>query len=360
MKCIFAAGGTGGHIQPAIALASELIESIPNAEVLFLGGRRSQESEWIKAAGFEFLSVECSPLGGGLKGLTAPPKMAWGTLQCVRILRKFRPDAVVGFGGYTSFPPLVASYLLRVPRVLLEQNVLPGRTNRWMARMVNEVHSQWLESREHIDGRTRFFHSGNPVRRSILDRVERSASSRSLLVMGGSQGSEAVNKMMIEAADQIGSEHPELEIIHLTGPCLLDEVRQAYASAGLQAEVHEYLTNMAGAYRKASFALCRAGGTTIAELMAVGLPAILVPYPYAADDHQRKNAMAVQSHGAGFCLDEFTSDGQTIADLIHNLLSTPSLLDSLRQKTHSLAIPDASQRILGHLSDLVHSTRESS
>jgi UDP-N-acetylglucosamine--N-acetylmuramyl-(pentapeptide) pyrophosphoryl-undecaprenol N-acetylglucosamine transferase len=359
MRCIFAAGGTGGHIQPAIALASELIESIPNAEVLFLGGRRSQETEWIKAAGFEFQAVECSPLGGGLKSLFSPAKMALGTIQCLRILRKFRPDAVVGFGGYTSFAPLLASYVLRIPRVLLEQNVLPGKTNRWMARLVNEVHSQWLESREHIGDRVQFFHSGNPVRRSILEG-ERSSSSQCLLIMGGSQGSEALNQMMIEAADQIGHEHPELKIIHLTGPCLFEEVRKAYAAAGLKAEVHEYLTNMAGAYRRASFALCRAGGTTIAELMAVGLPAILVPYPYAAEDHQRKNAMAVQSHGAGICLDEFTTDGLTIADLIHNLLSTPSLLDSLRQKTHSLAIPDASKRILGHLSDLVHSTRESS
>ncbi|MDA0839280.1 MAG: undecaprenyldiphospho-muramoylpentapeptide beta-N-acetylglucosaminyltransferase [Planctomycetota bacterium] len=360
MRCIFAAGGTGGHIQPAIALASELLESIPNAEVLFLGGRRSQETEWIKAAGFKFHAVECSPLGGGFRSLAAPPKVALGTIQCLRILRKFRPDAVVGFGGYTSFAPLLASYLLRVPRVLLEQNVLPGKTNRWMARLVNEVHSQWLESRQYIGGGVRFFHSGNPVRRSILEGVERLPGAQCLLVMGGSQGSEAVNKMMIEAAGQIGREHPELRIIHLTGPCLFEEVRQAYNLAGLQAEVHEYLTNMAGAYRRSSFALCRAGGTTIAELMAVGLPAILVPYPYAAEDHQRKNAMAVQLHGAGICLDEFATDGKAIADLIHNLLSSPSHLESLRQKTHSLAIPDASQRILGHLADLVHSNRESS
>jgi len=361
MKCVFAAGGTGGHIQPAIALASELRRQSPDAEVLFVGGAREQEKQWIADAGFEFRAVQCAPLSGSLaRKSMAPAKMVLGAVQCMGLMRRFRPDVVVGFGGYTSFPPLLAALPLGIPRVLLEQNVLPGRTNRLLARLVTEVHSQWEESRTHFTPRVRFRHSGNPVRRAILDSVsQRDAEARCLLVMGGSQGSEAINRLMLGAAEQLGREVPDLEIIHLAGPSYADELRAGYQGAGLRAEVHDYLDDMASAYRKAKLCVCRAGGTTIAELMALGIPAILIPYPYAAEDHQTLNARAVEDHGAGICLQERDMTPKALAEVLCRLFRDPAALSALCEKTHSLAVPDANEKILQALSALSESRKES-
>jgi len=360
MKCVFAAGGTGGHIQPAIALASELRRQSPDAQILFVGGAREQEKQWIADAGFEFRAVQCAPLSGSLaRKSVAPAKMALGAVQCMGLMRRFRPDVVIGFGGYTSFPPLLAALPLGIPRVLLEQNVLPGRTNRLLARLVTEVHSQWEESQAHFAPKVRFRHSGNPVRRAVLDSAsQRDAEARCLLVMGGSQGSEAINRLMLGAAAQLGQEVPDLEIIHLAGPSYVDELRTAYQGAGLKAEVHDYLDDMASAYRKAKLCVCRAGGTTIAELMALGVPAILIPYPYAAEDHQTLNARAVEDRGAGICLQERDTTSEALAQVLCRLFREPAELDALHTGTRALAVPDANERILQALSALSESMKE--
>ena len=359
MRCILAAGGTGGHIQPAIALAIDLRELREGAEVLFIGGNRAQERVWIEGAGFEFRNVQSAPLSGNLsQRAMVPARMMAGTLQCLKIMRNFKPDVVIGFGGYTSLPPLLASRILRVPSALLEQNVLPGRTNRLLSRIATEVHSQWEEARPYFPPRTRFHHSGNPVKRAILQGVRGAdLRGRCLLVMGGSQGSEAINRLMLGAAATLGDRLPGLEVIHLSGPSLAGELLRAYRGAGIEAEVHEYLEDMVPVYRRADLAICRAGGTSIAELMAIGLPAILIPYPFAADDHQTRNASAVAERGAGFCLKEETTDASTLADLVCDLLGDAGKLEALRGKTLALAIPDAGERILDHLSSLVGSVR---
>lgn len=357
MRCIFAAGGTGGHIQPAIALAGELRRARPESEILFLGGQRPQEREWITAAGFNFLPVHSSPLSGSLpRRLRAVGEMGLGVAEALRAARKFKPDAVLGFGGYTSFPPLLAGYILGRPRLLLEQNVLPGRTNRLLARLVTEVHSQWEESRIYFKGRARFWHSGNPIRRSILESLRNvpAGGRGSLLVMGGSQGSEAVNRLMVEAAPALASGRPGLEVIHLAGPKDAPAVQKAYAQAGLKADVYDYLEDMSAAYRRAALAVCRAGGTTIAELMAAGIPALLIPYPQAAEDHQTLNARAVEARGAGICLPEKETSPQRLAEILGQVFSEPEKLNALQQRTHCLAMPDAGEKIAKRLWELVH------
>jgi UDP-N-acetylglucosamine--N-acetylmuramyl-(pentapeptide) pyrophosphoryl-undecaprenol N-acetylglucosamine transferase len=176
--------------------------------------------------------------------------------------------------------------------------------------------------------------------------------------MGGSQGSEAINKLMLGSAALLAHELPDLEVIHLAGPSYTSELREAYARAGLKAEVHDYLEDMRSAYRRSKLAICRAGGTTIAELMALGIPALLIPYPYSADDHQTLNARAVVSRGAGICLAEKDASPEALTSVVSDLFGNPAKLELLRQNTRSLAMPDASERILQRLSVLSGSVGE--
>jgi len=351
MRCIFAAGGTGGHIQPALALAEELKKADAAAEILFLGGRRPQEREWVTRAGFDFRPVHSSPLAGGIMWkVSASLTMSAGTLESLGVMRRFNPDVVLGFGGYPSFPPLLAGSLLKKPKILFEQNVLPGRTNRLLSRMVAQVHSQWIESQPHLWREASFFHSGNPVRRDIIDGTAGVNGDRNaLLVMGGSQGSQTINQLMIDAAPLIARRDPDLEIIHLAGQEDGQRVRQAYESAGLAAEVHDYLDDIVSAYCRSSLAICRAGGTTIAELMVAGIPAILIPYPFAAEDHQTRNALIVEENGAGLCLPQKEASPLQLAELVADLYGHPKTMKIFQKQTQSLAMPEASECILQHI-----------
>ncbi|MBI2191731.1 MAG: undecaprenyldiphospho-muramoylpentapeptide beta-N-acetylglucosaminyltransferase [Planctomycetes bacterium] len=354
MKCLFAAGGTGGHIQPALALAAEMREVSPGCEILFAGGHRPQERAWVTSAGHDFRPIRSCPFTGPAhEKALALLRTARGVSEGVRLVRAFRPDVIVGFGGYASLPLILAGCLLGRPRVLLEQNVLPGRTNRLLARLATEVHSQWEEARPHFGRRVVFRHSGNPVRPAIRRAVSSAVAGRSaLLVMGGSQGSEAVNRLMLEASPVLGARRPGLEVLHLAGPSGVQELRAAYARAGLRAEVHAYREDMEAVYARAGLAVCRAGGTTIAELMVAGIPALLIPYPHAADDHQTRNAEAVEVRGGGLCLPERALTGEALASYLLGFLGDPGRLSAFQAGTRALAMPEAGRRIADRLVEL--------
>jgi UDP-N-acetylglucosamine--N-acetylmuramyl-(pentapeptide) pyrophosphoryl-undecaprenol N-acetylglucosamine transferase len=302
-RIVIAAGGTGGHLYPGIAVARRFAARCPGTEVLFVGHHGGLEERLLTHEGFRFATVTVRALQGQsrLAQAQALGALGLGTLQALRLLWQVHPHLVVGAGGYVMGPVLLAASVLRVPRVLMEQNLVPGLTVRGLARFAQRVFTSFSESTAYLPGLS-VEHTGTPVRDDICQ--VRAAAPRPadgdmhLLVFGGSQGAHRINQAMMQAAPLLTAHQPRLSLVHQTGLADAAAVTQAYAQAGLQAEVSPFLYDMAERYRWADLVLCRAGASTLAELTTCGKPAILVPYPYAADDHQRHNAMALQRQGA--------------------------------------------------------------
>ncbi|CDF32627.1 Glycosyltransferase fragment, family GT28, partial [Chondrus crispus] len=294
---MIAGGGTGGHLYPGVALAEEITTRHPDNEVLFVGTRRGLEARVIPELGFPLELIQVSGLKGTglgkrMQGFMQLPGALWQSMQLVR---RFRPDVAVGVGGYASGPAILAARLCGVPTAVLEQNTVPGVTNRILGRMVDAVYVMFDGSADYFpQGKVQRL--GNPIRRQLLENflrppeaVEEGAPFR-VLVLGGSQGAHALNLRMVEAAATLSQAQPTLHVVHQTGRKDRELVEKGYAHAGLSAEVHEFIDDVSAAYRQADLVVCRAGATTLAEVMVAKKPAILVPYPHAADNHQELNA----------------------------------------------------------------------
>ena len=342
---IIAGGGTGGHLFPGLAVA-ETLAGQGEATVLFVGSAYGLEATAIPQTRFPFRALALRGVRGrGLRGVLG---FAWHLpvtlLQSWRIIGAFQPTLVLGLGGYGSVPVALAAWLRRIPLVLLEQNAHPGLANRILARLARKVCTTYPES-------ARFFpagkalHTGNPVRQ--LSCARSPASDRfTIFAFGGSQGAHTINRALVDAAATLAAHVAGLRIIHQTGAADAAWVRKRYREMRADAEVLEFVQDMSAAYGRADLVICRAGATTLAEVTALGKPAILVPYPFAADDHQRKNAEVLRGRGAAQLILNAELSGERLAACVLDLIHDRERLRAMAAAAKQLAVPAATERVI--------------
>lgn len=354
LRVLIAGGGTGGHVIPALAIARELRDA-HGAEVRFVGTARGLETRLVPEAGFPLELIHV----GQLKNVSVATKvrtlfdLPLGVLRCMKLLRSFRPDVVVGVGGYASGPAMMAAILLRVPALAFEPNAVPGLANRLVGKRVNAAAVNFEETRQYFRGARV---TGVPVRPEFFAIAPRpQGAPKRLLVFGASQGARVLNETMPRIMTRLLDTVRGLEVLHQTGARHGDATVEAYKQAGVEferVEVLPYLNDMAGAFRDADLILCRSGASSVAELAAAGRPAVLVPFPQAADDHQRKNADAFVSAGAAELLVEADLTDDRLLHVITTLLSDDQRLEQMGAKARMLAHPDAVSVIGGMVAGL--------
>src|SRR5215207_986848 len=356
MRVLIAAGGTGGHIYPGIAVAQEIMRRDADSKVHFVGTARGLETRLVPQAGFELSLIESAglknvSLGARIRGVAVLPKSFVSTR---RLLRTFQPDVVVGAGGYVSGPVVLTAALTKRPTMVMESNALPGWTNRVLARFVDRAAVSFEQALPYFRGKAKV--TGNPVRREFFEipRKRREPGKFSLLVFGGSQGARAINEAMVVALPKLKELPVGLRIKHQTGPADFEKVKAAYAAAtwGERADVRSYIDNMMADFAEADLVLCRAGATTTAELIAAGKASIMVPFPHAADDHQRKNAEALQSAGAARMILQQYLSSDSLTTEIERLVKTPEELDRMEQASRKLAHGDAAAAAVDIIEEL--------
>jgi UDP-N-acetylglucosamine--N-acetylmuramyl-(pentapeptide) pyrophosphoryl-undecaprenol N-acetylglucosamine transferase len=357
LRVIVAGGGTGGHLYPGIAVARELLRRQPEAKVTFAGTARGIEARVVPREGFELDLLRSA----GLKGTSPAARMRGlmllplGGLDAWRILSRRLPDVVIGVGGYSSGPVVLAAALRRIPTLLMEQNAVPGLTNRTLARVVDAAAVTFDETIAYF-GR-RGFVTGNPVREEFFeargggDQPDAGAPAR-VLIFGGSQGAHAINMAMVEAAPQLAAQPGRLAITHQTGERDLERVRDGYRRAGLEARVEPFLFAMADEVKAADFVVCRSGATTLAELAAAGKPAVLIPLPTAADDHQRKNAEVLARAGAAEVVEQRLLSGSSLAERILALGGDAARRAAMARASRGFARPRAARDIADKVLEL--------
>jgi len=356
MRLLIAGGGTGGHLFPGIAVAEEVVRR--NGEVLFVGTKHGLEFRAVPAAGYALELLEISGLkrmglGATVRGLYRLPR---AFLRSWAILRRFRPDVVLGVGGYASGPLVLAAALLGYPTAIHEQNSVPGITNRILSRLVRMVMIAFPEAGNFFPAK-KIEITGNPVRARLVAALtsgsEPGRESR-VLVVGGSQGAYAVNDLVMAAVEVLSKEGRLPGMVHQTGPKDLARCTERYRNLGVadRVETHAFIDDMATAYQKASLVVARAGALTLAELALAGRPAILIPLPTAADDHQNKNAAHFAEVGAAIVLDQKIATGAQLADLLGTLAADPARCQAMAAAMRTLARPQAAASVADRLEAL--------
>lgn len=344
---IIAGGGTGGHIYPGIAIAQEFKLRRSDSQVLFVGTARGMESKIVPRAGFELELIEVAALKRvslfeRIKALLVLPK---SFLAARSLIRKAKPQVVIGVGGYASGPVVLLASLLGIPTIIAEQNALPGFTNRVLARFINAAAVSFEEARSLFGSKAEI--TGNPVRAEFFDVPLREPGKViHILITGGSQGAHAINETMCETMPLLAGEAARLSLTHQTGEQDFERVRAAYEKSGLKAEVKPYLENMVAEFERADLVISRAGATTVAELAAAGKPAIMIPFPFAADDHQRKNAEAIERAGAGRMILQAELTPERMAQELLWLINDPQQLVRMAEASRNLGRPDAAARVV--------------
>lgn len=347
MRMLIAGGGTGGHLFPGVALAQRLLEDEWQAQVLFVGTAKGIEARVLPELKLPLQTIEISGLVGTgfLHQLRMAPQLWRSLRQSLKILDRFAPDVVVGVGGYASGPVLLAARIKGIPIVVHEQNAAFGLTNSLMARWADRVCVSFPRIATEHSGPVVV--TGNPVRSSMTTCPPYPQGEPTLLVFGGSRGARALNEAVVAALPELKSSLPGLKIIHQTGAEDVESVRSGYQTAGWdRCEIVPFIDNMAAALAAAHLVLCRAGATTIAELTVCGRPAIFVPYPHAAADHQTANARALCEQGAGFLLPQSELDGPRLGQLLGRLLNDQPTLLRMATVAKSLGQPDAVDKLL--------------
>jgi UDP-N-acetylglucosamine--N-acetylmuramyl-(pentapeptide) pyrophosphoryl-undecaprenol N-acetylglucosamine transferase len=352
VRVLIAGGGTGGHLYPGIALARELQRRDPATQVSFVGTAQGIEARVVPREGFTLDLIRVAGLKGKsnvdrLKGVLLLPVAA---LDACRVVRRLRPDVVVGVGGFASGPVLAFAALAGYPTMLLEQNALPGVTNRLLARVVRAAAVNFEAALAYFPGTG--FVAGNPVRPEFFpaqneeanDPTSRPQDAVQVLAFGGSQGAHAINVAMVEAAPRLAATGVRLAITHQTGERDLDLVRGAYQRAGIEARVEAFIYQIDREMKAADLVICRAGATTLAELAASETPAILVPLPNSTDDHQRKNADVFAKAGAAMVIEERELQA-SLGDAVQAMLASPERRRQMSAAAKLLARPDAAARI---------------
>jgi len=356
LSILIAGGGTGGHLYPGIAVARELMARVPDATVTFVGTAAGIEARVVPREGFTLEVIRSAGLKGkslasvarGMSLLPASAFDAWG------VISRRQPKVVLGVGGYSSGPVVALSAVRGVPTLLMEQNAVPGLTNRLLAPLVSAAAVTYGESISFF-GRKAFV-SGNPVRPEFFEEAYEQQSSppgaARVLVFGGSQGAHAINMAMVEAAARLVAAAPRMAITHQTGERDLEVVRDGYRRAGLEARVEPFLFAMDREMKSADVVVCRSGATTLAELTAARRASILVPFPAATDDHQRKNAEALVKQGAARMVEQRELNGERLSAEILSLVSDEPQRQRMAESAGRMARPDAARVIVDKVLEL--------
>jgi UDP-N-acetylglucosamine--N-acetylmuramyl-(pentapeptide) pyrophosphoryl-undecaprenol N-acetylglucosamine transferase len=363
VRVLIAGGGTGGHLYPGIALAREIKRREPNARVTFAGTASGVEARVVPREGFALEIIRVAGLKGksGAERLRGFAILPLATLDAWRIVSRHRPDVVVGVGGFASGPVLLLASLRGYPTMLLEQNALPGVTNRLLARVVRAAAVTFEDALKFFPGTG--FVAGNPVRPEFFlemkeadDRPQAPQHAARVLIFGGSQGAHAINMAMVEAATRLAAADTVLAVTHQTGERDVEPVRNAYRAAGLQARVEAFLYEMDREMTQADVVVARAGATTLSELAAAKRAAILVPLPTATDDHQRKNAAVIAQAGGAEVIDERELSGDRLGEAVLALARDPERRARMARAISSFARPDAAARIADRVWQLAGKT----
>jgi len=353
IRLVITGGGTGGHLFPGVAVAEAILADRPGSQVLFIGTDRQVDSQVLGNRPFASTSIRCQglkgrSLGGRLAALWLLPQAIW---SAGRILKKFHPDLVLGVGGYVTGPVVLAARLLGIPTCIHEQNSVPGLANRWLGKIVQRIFLSLPGSEQYFPAaRTRL--TGNPVRAEILaaagqERGKGGNDGRTLLVLGGSQGAHRLNLLVAEGLAARKDELPPgFRVIHQTGHQDEEMVRGLYQQSGIAAQVSGFITDMAGTYRQADLLVSRAGATSLAELCVMGCPAILVPYPYAADNHQEFNARQVADSGGALLFKESELTSEKLAETVISLLDDRPRLKEMGERSQAAGRPEATDNIV--------------
>ena len=360
MRLVIAGGGTGGHFFPGLALAEELLSRGPGHSVLFMGARGGIEERILPLHSHKF---ELLPsIKGGFCHFDAPRKF-WlgckGYLHARRALLNFNADAVVGLGGYASALPVLAAWGVEIPRMILEQNVIPSRTNRHLASFTDQIGVQFPEAARHFSKPLRVKHTGNPLRKKVLESAALAAprnmllretpTEPTLLVVGGSQGAKALNDIAIKAWPRLKHCLPGLRMILVSGR--EDERRcvEAFAANGIRGSVVGFVEAMEDLYIQSDVVLARAGATSLAEISAFALPSILVPYPHAADNHQVENARVYADRGAGWIMLQNEIEPERLAQRVADAVLQPERRRKMSAAAHALAVPESARETIDRL-----------
>ena len=350
MKVIIAGGGTGGHLFPGIAIAEEFLKRDQKNKILFIGTEKGLEKRILGDIGFQLKTLDVEGIKGKglMKAISASLKIPGSLVQSYRLISEFCPDIVIGVGGYSSGPALMAAHLMGIKTAIAEQNALPGITNRILGKFVDRIFLTFSETKEWFPGK-KITVPGNPVRAAFFTgakELKKSAGKFTLLIFGGSQGAHSINMAVLDALPYLERIKAKLKIIHQTGGADLKIVSETYHAKGFDAEALPFITDMARAYRASDFLICRAGATSIAEVTACGKAAILIPFPYAANDHQTKNAEALVKAGAAVLIREADLDGKKLAEVINHFYLNPEMIREMEAKSANLGNERAASDIV--------------
>ena len=359
MRIIVTGGGTGGHLFPGIAVARGIQDRFPGCKVMFIGTNREVDRKALAACDFQLATVNCL----GIKGksvfdkLNSILQLPGALLASLKIVKTFKPDIVFGVGGYVTGPVLLAARLSNVPTCIHEQNSIPGLANRIAAKIATKIFISIPGEYDFSAEKTTF--TGNPVRSEIIavatgQAEKRAGKRKNILVLGGSQGAHRVNTLMQEVSEILKRDLGDtFQITHQTGAADVETTREAYRLAGGTATVQPFFDDMARLYKDADLVVSRAGATTLAELSVMGLPAILIPYPFAADNHQTLNGSYYVSNGGAKMFPESDLSGLQLANEISSLLHNPNELRTMATAMKKMAKPEATNSIINHCTRLI-------
>jgi UDP-N-acetylglucosamine--N-acetylmuramyl-(pentapeptide) pyrophosphoryl-undecaprenol N-acetylglucosamine transferase len=362
MKIVLAGGGTGGHLFPGIAIAEELKRIDGSAEVIFIGTEHGIEASIVPREGYAIRYLKAEGIAGKsfMRKTKAGVKTVFSLHDSYMMLKELKPDALIGLGGYASFAPAFAGSLLKIPTLIMEQNSVPGLANKVLSRFADIICVTYHESLSFFP-RNKTYITGNPVRQKILSASREAAyelfglerGKFTVFVFGGSLGARKINNAVCGAFPDISDIREKIQFLHQTGKGDYDAVRETYRKWGIKGTVAAFIHQMPEAYAAADLVVSRAGATTLAELTAVGRPAILIPYPYAAGNHQELNAQRLSEMGAARVILDHELDSETLARNIKDLFNNAGIRSEMQRSSRSLGRPDAAQKIVEIVMSLI-------
>lgn len=350
MKVIIAGGGTGGHVFPAISIAEEIIHRNGGSEVLFVGTRKGLECRIIPEKGYRIEYIDSGGIIGKnpLQQISGFLNAVKGVINSFKLIRDFDPDAVIGVGGYASGPTVLSAFLSFKPTFICEQNSIPGITNRILSKFAKRIFITFENSKKYFPEKKTHL-TGNPIRKCFSSSAGNQGGRNgkiSIFILGGSQGSNRLNQDIPKCFSKI--EKSSIRIVHQTGEKDYHMVMKAYEESGIDAEVYKFIDNIKDVYESTDLIICRSGAGTLSEITAVGIPAILVPFSYAAHDHQLLNAMYMEKKGAAVIVEENNINEQTMTKALNRILKNGKLYE-MSEKSKSIGKPNAAADIVDEI-----------
>jgi len=360
MRIIMSGGGTGGHIYPAITIIRALQKEVSDCQVLFIGTQQGLESDIIPKEGFDFRTIDVRGFERRLSvsNVQTIIKTIGSVWNSRKIIGEFKPDLVIGTGGYVCGPVLLAASMMGIPTMIQEQNVIPGITNKILARFVDKIAVGYDAAATYFSNKNKIFVSGNPIRPEVLSATREEGiralgldpTKTTILISGGSRGARSINQAMVQVHQQFAGRR-EIQLLHVTGQSEYNGIVGNLKQCGIDTTqvgniiIKPYLYNMPQALAVADIAIFRAGAIGLAELTARGIPSILIPYPYAAENHQEFNARVMEKQGAAVVIPDAELNGTKLIAVINELVNNPQKLNEMANASKKMGCPTAAERI---------------